>query len=497
MTVATAVYVLPRRMAGWAARRSLAPNALAGIGLACSICAAGWFSAGTRLDALIGGAALCAGYLARRIRAQVAADRVAREAARGAAAAGSITAGPMTASYAGWLAAICAALGELAVYAGLAAGASASQHRGIWLLATEAAITLSIRQVARVCQPARARPSWSQPPWRRPPWNQPPWNQPPWNQPAHSPPAHGQPMRGQPARGQHARAGTPAARAWFGTVAGLLLALPTGERTVAIAVTALIGGARITFLTLIVWGAAAAAWAVVESVWTPVGRMAAGGLTGGEVIVGGPAAHPWTWPAATPASPPAAGGIAACRDDGPAAQLAGRIVRGQLVPLPPALAGLAAVVLLAALGLGNLTGILVLAPVAAMLLAAPGAGHPHDGRLDWLVPLVLLAGQFVYLTALGFSAGVPGPVTFAMISLVALRQLDVACRARLAGWPPQRSRLGWDGRLVVVGIAALLGVATFAYVALAAYLGWLLCRASLSGWLAVKEPDLSARPEGR
>jgi len=475
MTVATAVYVLPRRMAGWAARRSLAPNALTGIGLACSICAAGWFSAGTRLDALIGGAALCAGYLARRIRAQVAADRAAGEAARGAAApasvAGPMTAGTMTASYAGWLAATCAAVGELAVYAGLAAGASASQQRGIWLLATEAAITLSIRQVARVCQPGRARPSWSQPPWSQQGWSQPRWSQ----------PSHSQPTRGQPTRGQHARAAAPAARAWLGMVAGLLLALPTGERTVAIAVTALIGGAQVTFLVLIVWGAAAAGWAVVESVWTPAGRMAAGGMTGGEMVVGGPAV--------------AAGGIAACRDDGPAAQLAGRIVRGQLVPLPPALAGLAAVVLLAALGLGNLTGILVLAPVAAMLLAAPGAGHPHDGRLDWLVPLVLLAGQYVYLTALGFSAGVPGPVTFAMISLVALRQLDVACRARLAGWPPQPSRLGWDGRLVVVGIAALLGVATFAYLALAAYLGWLLCRASLSGWLAVKEPDMSARHE--
>jgi Family of unknown function (DUF5941) len=476
MTVATAVYVLPRRMVGWAARRSLAPNALTGIGLACSICAAGWFSAGTRLDALIGGVALCAGYLARRIRAQAAADRAAGEAARGvataAAAAQPMTARTMAASYAGWLAATCAALGELAVYAGLAAGASASQQRGIWLLATEAAITLSIRQVARVCQPVRARP----------PWSWPPWSWPPRSASAHS----------APARGQHARAAAPAARAWLAAVAGLLLALPTGERTVAIAVTALIGGARITFLALIVWGAAAAGWAVVESVWTPAGRMAAGGMTGGEVLVGGPAASTWAWPAGTPA---AGGGIAACRDDGPAAQLAGRIVRGQLVPLPPALAGLAAVVLLAALGLGNLTGILVLAPVAALLLAAPGAGHPHDGRLDWLVPLVLLAGQYVYLTALGFSAGVPGPVTFAMISLVALRQLDVACRARLAGWPPQRSRLGWDGRLVVVGIAALLGVATFAYLALAAYLGWLLCRASLSGWLAVKEPDMSAQHE--
>jgi uncharacterized protein DUF5941 len=490
MTVATAVYVLPRRMAGWAARRSLAPNALTGIGLACSICAAGWFSAGTRLDTLIGGVALCAGYLARRIRAE--APMTAQPPT-----AQPMTARPMAASYAGWLAATCAALGELAVYAGLAAGASASQQRGIWLLATEAAITLSIRQVARVCQPARARPPWSQPPWSRPPRIQPAQSQ-----PAHGQPAHGQPAHGAPARGQHARAAAPAARAWLGSVAGLLLALPTGERTVAIAVTALIGGPRITFLALIVWGAAAAGWAVVESVWTPAGRMAAGGMTGGEVVVGGPAASTWTWPAATPAATPAGtsaagGGIAACRDDGPAAGLAGRIVRGQLVPLPPALAGLAAVILLAALGLGNLTGILVLAPVAAMLLAAPGAGHPHDGRLDWLVPIVLLAGQYVYLTALGFSAGVPGPVTFAIISLVALRQLDVACRARLAGWPSQRSRLGWEGRLVVVGIAALLGVVTFAYVALAAYLGWLLCRASLSGWVAVKEPEMSARPEGR
>ena len=33
--------------------------------------------------------------------------------------------------------------------------------------------------------------------------------------------------------------------------------------------------------------------------------------------------------------------------------------------------------------------------------------------------------------------------------------------------------------------------AMFAYLALAAYLGWLLCRASLSGWLAASEPDIS------
>ena len=465
MTVVAAVEVLPRRVIGWAARRSLAPNALTGIGLACTVCAAAWFSAGTRLDAIAGGLALGAGYLARRVHAQLVeaykaadTDDVGHtdDARNGAALA--VATRPMQAGFEGWLASISAALGELAVYAGLAAGARAAQRHGIWLLATEAAITLSIRQVARTCQPGR----------------------------------------GQPGRGQHARAAAlapPSPRSLLegrllggrllgGRLLGRrllgrrLLALPAGERVVAIAVTAPLWGARITFLVLIIWGAAVAAWEITQSAWTSSRKGAA-----------------------------AAGGIAACRDDGAVARLAGRIVQGQLVPLPPALAGLAATVLLATLGLGNLTGLLAFAPVFAMLLAAPGASHPHDGRLDWLVPLVLQAAQCIYLAALGFAAGVPGPVTFGLIGVVALRQLDVACRARpqagagaagaevagagVAGWPAQRSGLGWDGRILVVGLAALLGFVTFAYLVLTAYLGFLLGRAALSGWLAARESHIS------
>jgi hypothetical protein len=414
MTVAAAVGVLPRRMAGWAARQSLAPNALTGIGLACSICAAAWFSAGSRSSAVAGGLAMSAGYLARRVGAQVA-----TAGGPGAAAQGSVAAVradlPMLARFEAWLAGVGAAAGELAVYAGLAAGASASQRHGIWMLATDAAITLAIGQVASLGGPRRAGPA---------------------------PP--------RPSR--------PQMVSW-------LLTLPMGERTALIAVTAPLWGARTTFLVLIASGAVAAGWAVVQGGRTWGGRPDAGRAGPGE--------------------------IAACRDDGPVARLAGRIVQGQLVPLPPALAGLAATILLAALGLGNLTGILVLAPVAALLLAAPGASHPHDGPLDWLVPLVLQAGQYVYLAALGFSAHVPGPVTFGLITVVALRQLDVACRAQQTGWPMQPAGLGWDGRILAVALAAMLGLATFAYLALTAYLGWLLCRVSLSGWLAAREPDVS------
>ncbi len=114
MTVTTAVVVLPRRVAVWASRRALARNSLTGIELACALCAAVWFSAGTPLTALAGGAALGGGYLARRV-------------------GGQLTVG----AFDGWLAGACALAGELAVYAGLAAGAAPGQTR-VWALATAA-----------------------------------------------------------------------------------------------------------------------------------------------------------------------------------------------------------------------------------------------------------------------------------------------------------------------------------------------------------------------
>ena len=68
--------------------------------------------------ALAGGAALGGGYLARRV-------------------GGQLTVG----SYAGWLAVVCAWAGELAVYAGLAVGATGSPTVA-WKLATGIAMLL-------------------------------------------------------------------------------------------------------------------------------------------------------------------------------------------------------------------------------------------------------------------------------------------------------------------------------------------------------------------
>ena len=202
MTVTTAVVVLPRRVAVWASRRALARNSLTGIELACALCAAVWFSAGTPLTALAGGAALGGGYLARRV-------------------GGQLTVG----AFDGWLAGACALAGELAVYAGLAAGAAPGQAR-VWALATAAGAA------ARDAEGGPAVPSG--------------------------------PLPGRAAGVAGPRgAGRPEARSGpWPSWPGRLLGLPAGERAVVITVTAAFYGTRMSLLVLTCWGAVALAWAI-------------------------------------------------------------------------------------------------------------------------------------------------------------------------------------------------------------------------------------------
>ncbi|HTT51607.1 MAG TPA: DUF5941 domain-containing protein [Streptosporangiaceae bacterium] len=417
MTVTTAVTVLPRRMAVWAARRALARNSLTGIELGCYLCAAVWFSAGKPATALAGGAALGGGYLARRIGGQLT-----------------------VAAFPGWLAVTCAWAGELGVYAGLAAGAAGHPVLA-WKLATGAAMLLALRKVTRLCRSVPAGQGTARP------------------------------APGPPVRQREDAAGAPAdpRRLTAGGLIGGLLAGPAWVRALVITGAAAYFGNRTALLAAVGCAAVALAWSLVAGPHRPRPPAARGAVAGGG-------------------ADRAAGGAAACRDDGPLARFAGAVVHGQLVPLPPAVAGLAATVLLAALGLGSLDGLVLLTPVAAMLLAAPGSAHPHNGRLDWLAPVVIQAGQYVYLAALGFAVGVPGPITFGLIGLVSLRQLDVAYQA----WHPitprgPRGSLGWEGRMLVAGFSAMVGLGMVGYLALAVYLAWLLCDSALPGWyLAIR-----------
>src|SRR6266702_1191176 len=191
--------------------------------------------------------------------------------------------------------------------------------------------------------------------------------------------------------------------------------------------------------------------------------------------------------------------VLALRDDGSAARWAGRLVQGTLIPLPPAFAGLIATAQLAALGLRDLPGFIALTPPVVMMLAVPGSSHPHDGRFDWLVPVLLAAAQYVYAGALGFALAVPGPVVFSACALTFLWYASLTAPggagpegAGQAGAGPAAeagSGIGWESRLFTIGLAATFGLPAFGYVGLATYLGALICREVRIGYLMPREDD--------
>ncbi|HZZ54403.1 MAG TPA: DUF5941 domain-containing protein [Trebonia sp.] len=239
---------------------------------------------------------------------------------------------------------------------------------------------------------------------------------------------------------------------------------PGGGRLLLVGGLLLIAGARLTFLLLFALGL--------------LGLCA--------IFVGRP----------REARPPR---VAGYRGDGPAAVWIGRFVDGRLPPLPAVIVGLLVTGMLAALGLQSLPGILVLTPVEAMLLASLATWHPHYGPRDWMVPPLLQAGEYWFLAALGFARHVPPTATFALLAAIALYHLDLAYRARNELVPSEdgpfvreegqlsysdRAGFGWDGRMIVCGLAAVAGIASMIYPLLALYLVGLMGRDWLAGWSA-------------
>jgi hypothetical protein len=497
MTAGEAVHALDRRAADWAVRRSFGPNSATGISLALAVCAAAWFTAGTRAGDAKGALALCGCYLAARAGRRLTAPHGALRSA------GLVETGLVTAD-AGRLARVCRVLSEGVVVAGLAAGAAAAGWDGTWPVAITVLIAISVRETLRACYRV------------------------------------------------------PAASGNLERHVDQVVAMPAGGRALLIVAAALAGGARAVLLGLLVWSIIAVTYAVfarapglrpwraaavaarssgsAPAMASPDGRTALSALlTVAEpaaavpAAAAGSAARPGAYlppaaaggRAAAPVMVPAVSGPAlsapgrqpgrararvarpllACRDDGPVALRVGRLVRGNLIPLPPAIAGTAAAAMLALLGLRDLPGSILLTPLVVMLLAAPGCSHPHDGRLDWLVPALLQTGQFIYIATLGYAAGVPAPVTFSLCVVVAAWYADVAwCAAARrparspavpaqAGHQALASGPGWEGRMLAVGLGAILGIATFAYLLLTAYLVVLICWRLMTSWLAAVDGD--------
>ena len=243
--------------------------------------------------------------------------------------------------------------------------------------------------------------------------------------------------------------------------------MPPGGRVLLIALTAPAWGARVCLLALL-------DWAIISVGYGLAGR-------------------------AVPALEEDPAKLIRLRDDGAIARTLGMLVRGQLLPLPPAILGVAAVATLVILGLHGLPSILIVGPAIVMLLAAPGSSNRHGGRFDWLVPVLLLAAQILYLAGAGLATGVPGPVIFVLCATLLLRYADLAFPGRpvmlVAPRQPgseaaeRGTGLGWEGRLLFAGVAAALGIATYAYIALAAYLGGLIGAKAVASCLRPRPGD--------
>ena len=422
-----------RDMARWAAWRRLTPAALYGISLALGLVAAIWFAQLAVHAKLLALPALAGSFLFARTGSLLAAT----------SPEGRIR--PVVC----WLGTACGLLTESALYAALAVSAglgasagldgtfgSALQNTfvatwggagaaGVWRLAIAALLLLGVRKLAEL--------------------------------------------------GYEHTAGAPAdlfPRSVLRTVEQAVT-FPAGERYAVIALTSVFFGPRLTFLILLGWGVLAAGYLLAGQ----IARSPASASTASA------------WPRDGAPEPDEDNGLAAYRGDGALASWVGALVDGRLPPLPPLLAGLLVTGVLAALGLGNLPGILVLTPIEAMMLAALGARHPHDGRLDWLVPALLLAGEGVFLSALGLARHVTPWVVFALLAAVLVRHVDLACRARAGrGIEADVLGLGWEGRMLLAGVAATAGIVPFAYAVLSGYLWLLFIWDFLTGWLGPDEP---------
>jgi hypothetical protein len=420
-----------RDIAWWAAGRELTPAALYGISLGLGLLSAVWFSELAIRSKALAIVALLGSFIVNRAGSQLAAT-----GRKGRLRPAVI-----------WLGAASSLLTEVAIYAALAVSSglvsqnapggypaglngifggslrtsdiaiwAGAGQSGVWRLAVAALLMLGVRWLAELCYEGTL-------------------------------PAPGKVFPRSAKR-----------------ILGQVVTLPTGERFVVIAVTAVLFGPRLTFLVLLAWGVVAAGYAWAAHVARPAG-------TGRGRV-----------------------GLSGYRDDGIVSRGLGTLARGILPPFPPLLVGLLVTCVLAVLGLRNLPGLLVLAPAVAMLPAALGARHRHRGRLDWLVPPLLLASEGIYLAALGFSYYVAPAMIFALVAAVVMRHADVAYRAMLGrALPADTFGFGWEGRMLLAGLAAAAHIVPAAYAVLTGYLWLLFCWDFLSGWLKIDEPRRSDR----
>ncbi len=256
-----------------------------------------------------------------------------------------------------------------------------------------------------------------------------------------------------------------------------MIVLPIGERWAMIAVLTALTTPRIVFYALLIGCALAACYTTAGRVLRSLTRRAR-------------------------RTDRAAQALADLADSGPVAELIARGARGRGRTgsyLAPVMAFLSAAVLLIWVIFEDdpSSWLTVGVAAASALLAGAAVSRPLKGALDWLVPPLFRAGEYVTILVLAARADVPGalPAAFGLVAAVAYHHYDTVYRIRGGtGAPPRwlvRATGGAEGRILVVTVlAAALSPSgfTIALTALAVVLALLVLAESIRFWVSSQAP---------
>ncbi|MGV9654098.1 DUF5941 domain-containing protein [Streptomyces sp. NPDC003328] len=249
-----------------------------------------------------------------------------------------------------------------------------------------------------------------------------------------------------------------------------MIVLPIGERWAMIAVLTAATTPRITFYALLVGCAFAATYTTAGRVLRSLTRRARRTDRAARAL------------ADLADNGPLAGAVAGWRDRNP------RIRLGSPVLL--------AAIGLVALGAALLTGNHWAAVAGAVVYAAtsgPALSKPLKGALDWLIPPLFRAAEYITVLVLAAESKVNGalPAAFGLVAAVAYHHYDTVYRIRGdAGAPPHwlvRAIGGHEGRTLLVTVLAAVLAAdgfTLALTALAGYVALLVLVESIRFWVS-------------
>ncbi|MBO3740729.1 DUF5941 domain-containing protein [Actinoplanes flavus] len=176
------------------------------------------------------------------------------------------------------------------------------------------------------------------------------------------------------------------------------------------------------------------------------------------------------------------------RDDGPLVRsVLSRVGAGWPLPFAALFTvyALAAVAATAAAGPGHRPWLLALVVIPVLVGGFP-ARVRHDGSLDWLVPAALRAAEYLTVAAVGLYGPVPPAVVFLLLFALAMRHYDLTARME-KGAPATGAGgaiLGWDGRVLLLVVVALLGYATAATALLTAAVLFTFTLTAVKDWKA-------------